>query len=177
MSKNRVDAGHQIRVCSLRNLFMMKLTAIVTLLFAACVALAQRDQFVASVTFDQTFDNPEGSLDTVACSSGANGLETLGFKTFGSLPSFPFIGGAPNVTGFNSAECGTCWGLQFDGVTINVLAIDVASTFNIALEAMNTLTSGQAEALGRVTVAAFPIPDTSPFECVNVRTNFLGSIF
>ncbi|KLO15151.1 Cerato-platanin, partial [Schizopora paradoxa] len=132
----------------------MKLAAIVPLLSAASVTLAQRDQFIASVTFDQTFDNPDGSLDTVACSNGANGLETLGFTTFGSLPAFPFIGGAPNVTGFDSVECGTCWGLQFDGVTINVLAIDVSSSFNIALAAMNTLTNGQAEALGRVTVNA-----------------------
>lgn len=135
----------------------MKFTPVLSLLAAAGAALAQ--SFTATVTFDQTFDNPEGSLDTVACSNGPNGLETKGFTTFRSLPAFPFIGGGPNVTGFDSVECGTCWQLSFDGpgATIEVLAIDVSSSFNIALEAMNALTNGQAEALGRVNVTATPV--------------------
>ena len=134
------------------------LAFIVSLLLLAGLPMAL--SFTASVTFDQTFDNPDGSLDTVACSNGPNGLETKGFTTFGSLPGFPFIGGGPNVTGFNSIECGTCWGLtdSTTGVTINVLAIDVSSSFNIALAAMNTLTDGDAEILGRVTVTATSLP-------------------
>ncbi|KAI0263762.1 Cerato-platanin [Gloeopeniophorella convolvens] len=113
---------------------------------------------VASATdvrFDQTYDNASGSLATVACSDGANGLLTKGFTTFGSLPSFPNIGAAQAVGGFNSAACGTCWQLTFNGKSIFVTAIDHAGDgFNIALEAMNTLTNGQAEFLGVVNVTS-----------------------
>lgn len=42
-------------------------------------------------------------MDSVACSDGANGLETKGYSTLGSLPNFPYVGGAPAVTGWNSA--------------------------------------------------------------------------
>lgn len=108
-----------------------------------------------SVSFDTVYDNKAQSLATVACSDGSNGLLTKGFKTFGDLPSFPNIGGAAAVTGFNSAGCGTCWALTFNGTTVNVLAIDVASPgFNIAEAAMNTLTKGQAVFLGRVNATA-----------------------
>lgn len=130
----------------------MKFTSILSVLFSASLALAQT--ITTTVSFDQTYDNASGSLDTVSCSDGQNGLETKGFTTFGSLPNFPFIGGAVAVTGFNSAACGTCWALTFNGKTINVLAIDHSTSFNIALEAMNALTNNQAQFLGRVTVTA-----------------------
>lgn len=128
----------------------MKFSIVFSMLAAAGLALAQAN----TVSFDQTFDNAAGSLNTVSCSNGPNGLENLGFTTFGSLPNFPFIGGAPAVTGFGSAACGTCWALTFNGKTINVLAIDHSTSFNIALEAMNALTNNQAEFLGRVTVTS-----------------------
>ena len=78
-----------------------------------------------------------------------------GYTTFGSLPGFPRIGGAFAVGGWNSAACGTCWELTYNGKSINVLAVDHAGadTFNIALAAMNQLTNNQAEFLGRVTVS------------------------
>ena len=78
-----------------------------------------------------------------------------GFTTFGSLPDFPFIGGAAAVAGFNSPQCGTCWELTFNGTSINVLAIDhTAAGFNIALEALNKLTDNQGEFLGRINAQA-----------------------
>lgn len=124
--------------------------------------LALLSSFVAAinVTFDTVYDNSTQSLAIVACSNGSNGLLTRGFTTFGSLPSFPRIGGAPAVTGFNSAACGTCWKLTFknaQGVStsIFVTAIDVATPdFNIALAAMNQLTGGQAEQIGRAPITA-----------------------
>ncbi|KLO12557.1 SnodProt1 [Schizopora paradoxa] len=128
----------------------MKFTVVFSILAAGGLAFGQAN----TVSFDQTFDNAAGSLNTVSCSNGPNGLENLGFTTFGSLPNFPFIGGAPAVTGFGSAACGTCWALTFNGKTINVLAIDHSTSFNIALEAMNVLTNNQAEFLGRVTVTS-----------------------
>ncbi|KAI0696577.1 Cerato-platanin-domain-containing protein [Cerioporus squamosus] len=132
----------------------MKFAALAISLFALPSAFAQTATNV-SVSFDQTYDNPGGSLTTVACSDGPNGLITKGFSNFTSLPGFPNIGGAFAIGGFNSANCGTCWALTFNGTTINVLAIDTASNgFNIALAAMNKLTNNQAEFLGRVNATA-----------------------
>jgi len=131
----------------------MKFAAAVTAAF--CAASTALGATTVSVSFDQTYDNPSGSLATVSCSNGQNGLLTKGFTTFQSLPSFPNIGGASAVEGFNSANCGTCWQLTFDGISVNVIAIDhAASGFNIALEAMNTLTNGNAEFLGRINAQA-----------------------
>lgn len=108
-----------------------------------------------SVSFDQVYDGANNSLATVACSDGANGLLTrTNFTTFGQLPTFPFIGGATAIAGWNSTACGTCWTLAFNGTTITVLAIDHADGFNIGLNAMNNLTHGTAVQVGRVTAVA-----------------------
>lgn len=82
-------------------------------------AVQTQAQSTVSVSFDNTYDNASGSLNTVACSNGPNGLESKGFTTFGSLPSFPNIGGAQVISGFNSPNCGTCWKLEFNGNSIN----------------------------------------------------------
>lgn len=138
-----------------------------SLIFTSFVVLLTSVHAQLTVSFDQKYDNDAQSLDTVACSNGSNGLETRGFTTFGSLPKFPFIGGAPAVTGFDSPGCGTCWALTFvnaqgTSTSINVLAIDVATpNFNIALEAMNVLTNGQATFLGRVPVTAVQVDSSS----------------
>ncbi|KAF9453632.1 cerato-platanin-related secreted protein [Macrolepiota fuliginosa MF-IS2] len=120
-----------------------------------------------SLSYDETYDASGTSLAVVACSNGSNGLLTQGFTTFGSLHNFPNIGGAPAVTGFNSPACGTCWQVTYTngkGVkkSINVLAIDVGlAGFNIAKAAMNTLTGGQAVALGRVNVDAVQVAESA----------------
>jgi len=135
----------------------MKFSAIIGSL---TLALLPSATFAARVTYDTVYDNSHGSLTTVACSDGANGLITRGFTTFGSLPKFPHIGGAEAVTGWNSLNCGTCWELTYTNAqgqkkTINVLAIDFAqSGFNIALSAMNELTGGHAVQFGSVNVAS-----------------------
>ncbi|KIY50651.1 epl1 protein [Fistulina hepatica ATCC 64428] len=130
---------------------MKFLAAFSALLAAAATAAA------VSLSYDQTYDGASTSLTTVACSDGTHGLITEGYSTFGSLPDFPYIGGADAITGWNSANCGTCWTLYYPdtGRSINVLAIDHAdSGFNIALEAMNDLTNNQAVFLGRIDVTA-----------------------
>ncbi|EKM60109.1 uncharacterized protein PHACADRAFT_250998 [Phanerochaete carnosa HHB-10118-sp] len=132
-------------------------TAVTTLLFAASAALAAPSTTTTvTVSYDQTYDNAGGSLDTVACSDGPNGLLTKGYgPDFGNLPGFPNIGGAAAIAGWDDANCGTCWQLTYNGVSINVLAIDHAqSGFNIALGAMNTLTDGNAVFLGRINAQA-----------------------
>ncbi|KAI0028214.1 Cerato-platanin [Vararia minispora EC-137] len=118
--------------------------------------LAVLAPFAAAVDirFDQTYDNAAGSTATVACSTGSTGLLTRGFPTFGSLPTFPNIGASDAIAGFGSAECGSCWNITFQGTSIVVTAIDHAGNgFNLALEAMNTLTHGNAVQFGTVTGA------------------------
>jgi hypothetical protein len=133
-----------------------------SILFApiAFALLAPFAAFAAKVAYDTTYDNKRGSLTSVACSDGSNGLITQGFKSFGDLSSFPHIGGTSAVAGWNSANCGSCWALTYKNAqgkkkTINVLAIDVAASgFNIALSAMNELTGGNAVQFGRVDVTS-----------------------
>lgn len=118
-----------------------------------------------SVSYDTKYDVGTSSLDTVACSNGINGLETDGYTTFSSLPTFPLIGGAPTIAGWNSPNCGQCYQLSFSSgkisASINVLAIDSApGGFNIGLQAMNDLTDNQATQLGRVTATYIPVANT-----------------
>lgn len=126
---------------------------------APIVALATFAQAV-STTFDPVYDNGDQSLDTVECSTGSNGMITKGFTTFGSLPTFPNIGGAPAITDFNDPDCGSCWNLTFTNSkgakkSVVITAIDVSGPdFNIGETAMNTLTGNQAENLGIVPVTA-----------------------
>ncbi|KAI0750322.1 Cerato-platanin [Daedaleopsis nitida] len=125
-----------------------------TTLLVALSALASSALGV-TVSYDETYDNASGSLTTVACSDGENGLLTKGFTTFGSLPHFPNIGGAAAVGGWDSDQCGTCWQLTYKGRSINVLAIDHTDDgFNLALGAMNTLTNNQGVFLGRIDATA-----------------------
>jgi hypothetical protein len=129
-----------------------------TLLALPVVALA------VSLSFDPVYDNAGGSLTTVACSDGANGLIPRGFNTFGQLPGFPNIGGAPAITGHGSSSCGSCWQVKYAGTgkSINILAIDTGSAgFNIAKAAMNTLTNNQADNLGRINVTAVQLDPTA----------------
>ncbi|CAI7642141.1 unnamed protein product [Penicillium manginii] len=108
-----------------------------------------------SVSYDPKFDVAGSSLNTVSCSDGVNGLVSR-YPTFGSLPTFPRIGGAPTIAGWNSPNCGNCYSLHYQAgkvdKTIKVIAIDAApGGFNIGTQAMNLLTDNQAVALGRVT--------------------------
>ena len=129
--------------------------ALLAAALSAPAALASPTSKTLKVTFDQTYDNASKSLLGVACSNGENGLLTKGFTTLGSLPAFPYVGGAQFVEGWNSAMCGSCWTLTYKGKSINVLAIDhTDSGFNIAQEAMDTLTGGQAVFLGRIDATA-----------------------
>ena len=135
----------------------MQLTRIV-LALSALVSSA----LAVTVSYDETYDNKSGRLTTLACSVGENGLLTKGFTTFSSLPHFPNIGGAAAIAGWNSASCGTCWQLTYNGKSINVLAVDHAgSGFNIALGAMNTLTGGQAKSLGRINASVKQVSASS----------------
>lgn len=117
-----------------------------------------------TATYDPGYDDPQRSLSTVACSDGPNGLMTRGYSTLGSLPNYPNVAGTPDVAGWNSPECGTCWVVTYtdangNSKSINLLAIDVArNSYNMPTMAMNNLTGGQAHSLGRVPVTASRVP-------------------
>ncbi|OSD02108.1 Cerato-platanin [Trametes coccinea BRFM310] len=137
----------------------MKFASLAIALVAVPAALCAPS--TVSVSWDDVYDNASGSLTTVACSDGDNGMITKGFTTFGSLPTFPNIGGAPSITGWNSDQCGTCWALTANNVTLHVLAIDTGGKgFNIALSAMDKLTNGTARQVGRINATATQVNTT-----------------
>ena len=116
-----------------------------------------------NVGYDTTYDNGSTSLNDVACSVGSNGVENKGYHIFSDLPTFPYIGGAASITGYNSAACGTCYQLTYTESngkknSITYLAIDAADDYNLSFTAMNNLTFGQAEHLGVVTATAKKLP-------------------
>lgn len=136
----------------------MKFTSTI-ISFAALFSVAS----AVNVRYDTAYDNAQASLSTVACSDGSNGLLTKNFTTFGSLPSFPNIGAAQAVGGWNSPACGSCWTISFGGKSINVIAVDHAGDgFNLSLEAMNTLTNGHAQELGVINAQATQV---DPSQC------------
>ncbi|PNY29933.1 Protein SnodProt1 [Tolypocladium capitatum] len=141
----------------------MQLSHILSLAALSCVASAITAAHAPAVSYDPGYDIADRSLTSVSCSDGHNGLITRkGWSKQGEIPKFPYIGGAEAVAGWNSPNCGTCWKLDYDGKTINVLAIDhAAAGFNIALNAMNALTNGQAIQLGRVDAVATQIDAAS----------------
>nr|AGL40520.1 cerato-platanin 2 [Crinipellis campanella] len=132
----------------------MKSTSFLTLALSSLLTTVSAVQ----LQYDPAYDVSSSSLSTTACSDGANGLLTRGYTTFGSLPNFPHIGAFDGITGWNSPNCGTCWEVTYNGTSINVLAMDVAGNgFNVAQEAMDELTGGQAVALGNVDVQAVQV--------------------
>jgi hypothetical protein len=122
-----------------------------------------------SVSYDTGYDDASRSLTAVSCSDGTNGLITkYGWQNQGAVAGFPRIGGYSGIAGWNSAQvsnelsssaiqplttfkCGTCYGVTYNGKTVYVLAVDHAGDgFNLAKQAMDELTNGQAAALGRI---------------------------
>jgi hypothetical protein len=111
------------------------------------------------VQYDTVYDNPTTSLNTVACSDGKNGMIAKGYKTFGDLPSFPHIGAAYPVEGYNSTSCGSCWELSYKNdkttTSIYVTAIDHADRgFVLARMGLQHLGGQQAVDAGKIDATA-----------------------
>jgi len=119
------------------------------------------------VHYDSVYDNSAASLTTVACSDGKNGMITKGYKTFGDLPSFPHIGAADAVEGYNSASCGSCWELTYTESdkttkTIYVTAIDHADQgFVIAETVLKHLGGQDAVDAGHINVTARGVAESN----------------
>ncbi|KXX81471.1 Protein SnodProt1 [Madurella mycetomatis] len=113
-----------------------------------------------TVSYDVGYDDANRSLTAVACSDGTNGVMwKYNWRVQGDVTNFPYIGGAQAIASWNSPNCGTCWSVTYNGKTIHILAIDHASQgLNLGLNAMNDLTNGRAEALGRVDANVAQVP-------------------
>jgi hypothetical protein len=110
------------------------------------------------VTWDATYDNPNGNTDSVACSNGPNGLAPR-YPHFKSFPDFPYLGGAFDVK-WGSPNCGGCWKLTNTKThrTIYFTAIDAAGVgFNIGKKAFIALNGGTVGA-GTLEAEAVSVP-------------------
>lgn len=110
------------------------------------------------VTYSTQYDNKNLPLTGVACSNGANGLLTKGYKTLGDLKNFPYVGAAQYIEGWNSTQCGSCYKLVWWSNSIYVLGVDhVTDGFVISKAALNALTGGQAVDLGSTQAAVIGV--------------------
>lgn len=135
----------------------MKLTtAVFTLVSTLSTALAAPQGSVA-IYYNTKYDDSGVSTNTLACSDGINGLSSK-YPTLGQIPGFPNIGGVYAIGGWNSPSCGTCWKVTYKSGgnanidnTIYVTGVDTAPEgIDLSQKAMNTLTNGNAQQLGRV---------------------------
>jgi len=121
----------------------------------AAFALFAASANAVRLGWDSIYDNAGESLDSVACSDGENGLENRGYTTFGSLPTFPYIGAADSIDTWNSENCGNCYQLTYKSKSLYMIAIDVAGDgYNLSQQGMDYLTNGNAEEYGEVQVTA-----------------------
>lgn len=135
---------------------------LVAVALAAPTALPADGGITVDVAYDNVYDNKEQSTSTLACSNGNNGLLTKGYSTIGALPTFPNVGGAPTIEGWNSVNCGACYGITYNGKTIYVIGVDKSiGRFVLSQEALDTLTGGQAVGLGHVSATYAPAPQQS----------------
>jgi hypothetical protein len=111
------------------------------------------------------YDDPQGSMDTVACSNGQNGLG-MKYKTFGSIPSYPFIGSPYNISGPSSPNCGSCWVITnpATGLSIQMTSIDSSGVgFNLTAQAFAALTNSDL-AVQEIYVVANKLSTSPCFE-------------
>ncbi|KIY52730.1 snodprot1 [Fistulina hepatica ATCC 64428] len=125
--------------------------------FAALLSLLPFAFAADQLSYDPFFDTGSNSLSEVACSNGEYGMLTRGYSVLSDLPSWPYVGGAYVITGWDDPTCGTCWNVTYPetNVSITMTAIDVATNgFNVGENVMNNMTGGQAVQLGVVQVTA-----------------------
>jgi len=121
-----------------------------------------------TVRYDEFYDNNLASLNSVACSNGQYGLIPYGYNTFGDIPTYPILGGAPQIQGWNSPNCGTCWSLTYTGphgapssVTFTAINSGDQGGFVMSFAGFDLLTNGNALRFGEVEVTASPLPESA----------------
>lgn len=140
----------------------MQLLVFAAILFSlSATVLAQTAPFNTTLSYDPIYDNGNLSTTSITCSNGNNGaICKYCALTLSEIP------GWPNIAGWNSDSCRTCWkltlGPEFGNVTFNVRAIDAApGGFTVGFGLMDAVTGGQALEKGRVGVVAQGVNDTA----------------
>ncbi|KAK7037549.1 hypothetical protein VNI00_011041 [Paramarasmius palmivorus] len=133
-------------------------------IFTSIAILFAASSEAVKLSYDTTYDNSSGSLLTVTCSDGQNGLASE-YPTFGDLPGFPHIGAASGIQ-WNSPDCGFCYELTHatrrGRKSIYLLAMDRSvEGFTSSRQAMDDLTGGRAVELGSIDVEVQKVEDSS----------------
>ena len=134
----------------------MKFTIFATVLSMAALASAKS----AVVTWDGIYDQPTTSVYSFSC---GDVLKNKGITMLDMIPTFPDIGSARAIGGFNSPNCNTCYKLSYapTGKWIKITAISTAQgnqDFVISKSGLDYLTDWKADALGSATVDATLVP-------------------
>ncbi|KAL7269618.1 hypothetical protein RUND412_007707 [Rhizina undulata] len=104
-----------------------------------------------TLSYNSVYNNASESTLLTACSNGVNGLYTKGYETLGDIPSFPYVGAAFTIEDWNSTSCGTCYQITYNGISINMTAVDVSMAgFVLSKTALDLLTDGEAAEWGRI---------------------------
>lgn len=132
----------------------MKLITVVAITILSLATPASPQQI--PVWYDTLYDQADTPLSSVACSGV---LINDSYNTFGDLPGYPLIGGAPQIDSWDSPSCGSCWQFIYSGPNneIKSFFFTVINTggqggYTISLEGMNLLTYGDALTLDGVLV-------------------------
>ncbi|EEA20070.1 hypothetical protein TMatcc_000043 [Talaromyces marneffei ATCC 18224] len=141
----------------MKNFPVIVVTALITLTANAAPAETTPSASAAatstvSVQYDTTYDNSAFPISKLACSDGPNGLQNKGYSTLGQLPDFPYVGASPTISGWNSPNCGACYNITYNSVSLYVMGVDSStSAFVVSQATLDRLTGGQAVALGQIT--------------------------
>lgn len=113
-------------------------------------ASAQTNEKI-SVGYNEAFDDSSYPISQTSCSDGSNGLAGKGYDSVGSIAIYPNVASVYTIAGWNSPNCGKCYQLDYNDHSLFVLAIDHAgSGAYLSKAALNSVTNGDAERLGRV---------------------------
>ena len=126
----------------------MKFASVLSAL--SLLTLSSASVSLTRVTWNGIYDNPNQTFTVIACAEWA---AANNYTTFKDVPSFPYIGGAYVVSGYNSPGCGTRYSIldQQTNVTVEVTVVDAAlQGFVVSLEALNKLTNDNAQDLGSI---------------------------
>ena len=143
----------------------MKLFAIAAVLGLATPSFSYTHKYTLSA--DAVYDDGHTSLSKVTCAHGEHGLLTHGHTTFENLPTFPYIGGAPQILNSESSYCGSCWELTYTygygaHTRLNFTAIAAgghgSDMFTISEMGFDHLTHGEGEDGKSVSITAVKKP-------------------
>ena len=135
---------------------MKSFTLISSLFSLAALTSAQTPE---RLTYSLFYDQAGDSINNAACGDQLSSK----WPTFGSIPTFPAIGGSYAVANYASPNCGSCWLLQDQttGVSVYFTAIDTAAVgFISSNETFFELGGEAGEIAGSIQVTATPVDES-----------------